>query len=198
VSPASTPPDRGATRAKRWGLGAALVVTCAAALWPVEDEPAEARRTAATARLQGGVAVAMAQSPRPTAATATSASAPVAAARSLPDRSQWSEVRVYRDPFDSPEGLEPPAPKPLPKAAAAPSPAASAPPPPALSVPWSYAGRLLVPGQPDAVLLHDGPRTVPLAVGATLGDWRLEADRGQHLDFIHLPTGASVVLPLPQ
>jgi hypothetical protein len=44
------------------------------------------------------------------------------------------------------------------------------------------------------VLLHDGPRTVPLAVGDTSGDWRLEADRGEQIAFTHLPTGAAVVL----
>lgn len=108
-------------------------------------------------------------------------------------------MAVYRDPFDNSSFVEAPAPPPKPAPTinkpAPPSPAASAaaPAPPAL--PWTYAGRLIVPGKPDAVLLHDGPRTVPLAVGDTLGDWRLEADRGAQIDFTHLTTGAAVVLP---
>jgi hypothetical protein len=175
-------------------MAAALGLTVVAAMWPVDDQT-DANLVAKPTARQRGVAVAMAQSAvPPSAVPATSAHAPP---NNLPDRSQWSALRVYRDPFEGQTGLgELPAPKPAAKAVAA---AASAPPPPpAPTVPWPYAGRLLVPGQADAVLLHDGTRTVPLAVGATLGDWRLDADRGQQLEFTHLPTGAAVVLPLTQ
>lgn len=180
-------------RIKRWALGTGLVITCVAALWPVSDEPKE-----------GATAIAMTRaSPAPSASSRGSAtrgangsSAPAAV---LPDRSAWAQTAIYRDPFKGVPGLdEAPAASTV---ASAPARAASAPPappppPPAPTVPWPYAGRLLVPGQPDAVLLHDGTRTVPLALGQTLGDWRLDADRGQQLDFTHLPTGAAVVLPI--
>jgi hypothetical protein len=177
----------------RWGLGMALLATVAAALWPVEEPGITPTPTPTPARAVPSPSLTLAMGSK---APPPRDAAPARATPSgqLPDRNEWADVKVWRDPFNAQAlgGNEPPAVKPTVRPAA---PAASAPTPePAPTLPWTYAGRLRVPGQPDAVLLHDGPRTVPVASGQTLGDWRLEADRGEHIDFTHLPTGVAVVL----
>lgn len=188
MSGSATPP----ARRKRLMLGGALLLTCVAALWPVDEEPQTAARSAKALPLARSTAVAMAQTP---AARRASPLPSAAAPTALPDRSAWASAAVHSDPFKGLAG-EPSAAAPVPKPASAPASALPHPPPPAPTVPWPFAGRLIVPGQPNAVLLHDGNRTLTLPLGDTLGDWRFDADRGQQLDFTHLPTGATVVLPV--
>jgi hypothetical protein len=166
----------------RIALGLSLVATLAAAFWPLPDAPPDA-----------GAAAASLAPPAPAASTSAAAAsaathAPEAAAPALrlPDRSAYARADARRDPFALP-APPPPAAAPAPPVAAAPAPP---------SIPWAFAGRLRVPGQPDAVLLHDGPRTLSLVPGAELRGWRLDADLGARLEFTHLESGTRSVLPL--
>lgn len=180
--PARPGPSR---RAPRVVLALALAATVVAAWWPLPSGgDSVASVAAAPMRPDAGLHAA---APRG-APLAVPAAAPGRGASALPDRSDYAQVQVLRDPFSEPP---PPAPRP--------DPARSGPkvPPPVPAVPWTYAGRLDVPGQTPAVLLNDGARTLVLPVGATLGDWRLEADPPGRLEFIHLPSGTPVAVQLP-
>lgn len=182
----------------RIALGLSLAATLAAAFWPLPPADSEVAPSIERGSPLAGVAPVGALA-TPAAQPAPSGRAPFietlpgaearAAAPRLPDRSAYADASVRRDPFALPP---PPAPA-APVAPAASAPAA----PPAPSPPWSFAGRLRVPGQPDAVLLHEGARTITLPLGAARAGWRLEADLGSSLEFTHLETGTRSVLSLP-
>lgn len=189
-TPTSASPSlsRSATRS-RWLLGAALVATLLAAFWPAADEGDAADGLQPVRR---GAAL---QATLPQTGARGASAAPAGLLRTpshrLPDRSPYANAAVLRDPFAVPAA--PPVAASAPPAAAAPL-RAEVPPPPTL--PWQFGGRLQVPEQPDAVLLNDGNRTLSVAVGQALEGWRLDADRGDRLEFTHLASGQHLALAL--
>jgi hypothetical protein len=170
-------------------LAIAALATLAASIWALDDEEAiELQRPAAAGQLLPTVA-------RNASRTATEPTvAEPGGVLALPDRG--AEWRVHRNLFAAhsvPVVVAPAASA----VVTAPPPAASAspPPPPPLTLPYSFAGRLVTSAGPS-VLLHDGAVTRVLALGDSLGEFRLEQDTGLQLDFIHVPSGERVVLAL--
>lgn len=151
-----------------WG---ALAATLAASAWAVWD----AGQTA-------GDDLLATTAPRPRDEPVPPSAELRAAAVGLPDRSAPPAPR--RDLFASP----------APRVLAA-APPAAPPTPPRPVLPWTFGGRYATPSG-AAVLLNEGGRTHVLQPGTVQGDFRLEADHGQRLEFTHLPTGERLALPV--
>jgi hypothetical protein len=151
-----------------WG---ALAATLAASAWAVWD----AGRGGYSELLAAPAAVSRAVAPVPAAEV-------LPAPAALPDRSAVPAPR--RDLFAAPVQRVP--------ATVAPAPP---PPLPRPVLPWTFGGRYATPSG-AAVLLNEGGRTHVLQPGAVQGEFRLEADLGQRLEFTHLPTGERLVLPV--
>lgn len=151
-----------------WG---ALAATLAASAWAVWDAGAA-----------DGEALLATPGPAARAAPALPVAERQAVVAGLPDRSALPAPR--RDLFASP----------VPRAAA-PAASAAPPPPPRPTLPWTFGGRYATPSG-AAVLLNEGGRTHALQPGAVQGEFRLDADHGQRLEFTHLPTGERLVLPV--
>jgi hypothetical protein len=170
ASPATTP---GASR-RRLALGLAAAATLAASIWALTDEgDASGLERVPPTRS----AAAAGNQPGPPAAEA-------AAVLSLPDRAAAMGGR--RNLFAATAAPVP----------AAPPPQESAPPPPpVITLPFTFGGRL-VTAAGASVLLNTGALTQVLALGATWGDFRFEQDSGSQLEFIHVPSGERLVLPI--
>lgn len=186
MTPADSAPPRFARRQVL--LAGAALATLIASIWALDDTPDSA-------------APAVHRTPA-APATASARAAPDAdlvLALALPERGSFNALRrdLFAGTGTAPAASAPP----VAVAASAPAPAASvplavaAPPPPPLAVPFTYGGRLVTEAGPS-VLLNEGPLTRVLAVGASLGDFRLEQDAGTQLVFTHVPSGERVVLAL--
>lgn len=156
-------------------LGAAALATALASVWALDDDE--------NAPPRAPLGQAMASERAPSAAV-PAASAPDPTLWTLPERGTTPPVRKL---FAATASAMPP---PATGASAA---AAAA--PPAITLPFAFGGRL-VTADGAAVLLNEGPQTYVLPVGASQGDFRLEADNGSQLEFLHVPSGQRLVLPL--
>ena len=187
TTPTSGLPERGMRRSLRWGLGATVLATMAALLWPkpavvvVSTRPEDARPSAAPSTSDPAFdrSVATLAKPQPFAeAAATAASA----------------ERAF-DPFAG-VVVAPPAP---------PSAASSAPPPPPPPPPppvqdYRFLGRIAAPDGSQQVLLGRGDAAVSISKGMTLDNgYTIESISATAVSLIHLPSGAraSVSIPAP-
>jgi hypothetical protein len=161
---------------RRWILGAVLVATLAACIWPTGDETSAAQ---VIAPLQGRRSV-MQEADHSAALTVRTGRL---------NRSQWM-VAASGDPFKKAGvALQP-------VAAEVPAPPPSSPTPASPTPPWQFAGHVTLPNEPPSVLLIDAEKTYTVAIGQALSDWRLEADHGRSLDLTHIPTGYRTSLAL--
>lgn len=171
-----------APRSRRllWG---GLVATLVASVWALMDDGEDSERSPITRTHTSAV---RADTPRRTA----SALAPITTTElRLPQR---SVQLVARPDLFATAALAPLAAAPAMRAASAAPPA----PPPPVTLPYTFGGRL-VTEQGPSVLLHEGAQTHVLAMGGSLGVFRLESDAGGRIEFVHVPTGERVVLTLP-
>ena len=159
----------------RW-LGFAAALTALASVWALDDDEQAVR----PAPLGQAMAV-----ERPASAAAAPASAVDATEWTLPERAPLAAPP--RRLFAVAAGLAP--------VAVAVAASAAPPAPPVITLPFAFGGRLVTEAG-AAVLLNEGPLTHVLPVGASQGDFRLDADTGSQLEFVHVPSGQRLVLPL--
>jgi hypothetical protein len=178
LSPGAASQDEAAPARSRRLMWVALVVTLAASVWALGDD-GDAVEAAPARTLTKPAA---ARTSRAALSDETSASL------QLPRRALQLTARP--DLFAMAEAASSPATVSVAASAAPP------PPPPPVTLPYTFGGRL-VTEQGPSVLLHEGTQTHVLAVGGTLGVFRLEQDLGDRIEFVHLPTNERVALTPP-
>lgn len=177
-------------RPRHLALVVALAATIAASIW-AGSIPSPDVVAAAPAR---GKAPLVAQGAAPGADRAASAAA--GGARAAPpargdlDLGQRPAPAAHPRDLFAAYGWVPP---PVPRSAA---PAVAPEPPQAPAPTFTYIGRLMA-GDRESFLFLDGGRTQIVAIGASIGDFRLDAASTNSLTFTHLPTGLPVTVPAP-
>lgn len=167
---------------RRYGLGAALLLTLAASAWVASREDAEpeglARPVASSARAP--VSAAPARTPAQKTAAIASTEAVMPSSWSPPERGAWQAAGEAQF-----AAWAPPPPPPPPKAVAAP-PAPPAP-PMAPAFPYQLLGRLVEGDQAQALLA--GPnRSLAVKAGDVVdGQWRVDQVHERGINLTWLP-----------